>query len=140
MSSTYIPVAMRREVVERSDNRCEYCQLRQEDQFFTFEIDHIIAEKHGGSTTSDNLCLACTECNAFKGSDIASVDWHSGGIVISLYHPRRDNWSDHFEIDVETGRVEPVTAKGRVTITLLRINDDERIEDRKLLIAKQRYP
>jgi 5-methylcytosine-specific restriction endonuclease McrA len=23
-------------------------------------IDHIIAEKHGGATTADNLALACT--------------------------------------------------------------------------------
>ena len=116
MSTTYIPVALRRFVFDRAENRCEYCRLSQDDHFFRFEIDHIIAEKHGGSTQSDNLCLACADCNAFKGSDIASLDWTEGGEVISLFHPRRDEWSTHFNIDLATGRIDGLTAKGRVTV------------------------
>lgn len=140
MSTTYIPVALKREVVKRAANHYEYCRLNQDDQFFTFEIDHIIAEKHGGLTQLDNLCLACADCNACKGSDVASVDWESGGNIIPLYHPRRDSWSEHFEIDLNTGKIIGITPKGRVNIILLRINADDRIVDRKLLINNQRYP
>ncbi len=53
--NSYISAQLRREVIERAKNRCEYCGISQEDQFFVFEIDHIIAEKHGGQSVLDNL-------------------------------------------------------------------------------------
>jgi len=77
MSITYISPQLRRAVTERAGDCCEYCRISQSDQFFVFEIDHIIAEKHGGQTLSENLCLSCPDCNAFKGSDIASIDWQA---------------------------------------------------------------
>lgn len=141
MSSSYISAALRREVTDRAGNCCEYCRIAQDDQFFAFEIDHIIAEKHGGPTHSDNLCLACPDCNAFKGSDVASVDWSADQpVIVPLYHPRRHQWNDHFEIDSATGRIEPLTPEGRVTVLLLEFNLPDRIRDRKLLIDAGRYP
>jgi 5-methylcytosine-specific restriction endonuclease McrA len=35
--------------------------------------DHIIAVKHGGQTTLENLAYACYACNHQKGSDIAPL-------------------------------------------------------------------
>lgn len=32
----------------------------------TFEVDHILPEKEGGLTMSDNLALSCPLCNGFK--------------------------------------------------------------------------
>ena len=104
--SSYISVEIRREVIERSGNCCEYCRVSQEDQFFTFEIDHIIAEKHGGASTSENLCLSCPDCNAYKGSDIASVDWDLDEVITPLFHPRKQDWAMHFKLDTTTGRIE----------------------------------
>ena len=75
--NSYISAQLRREIIDRAGNCCEYCRISQEDQLFAFEIDHIIAEKHGGPTVTGNLCLSCPECNAFKGSDIASIDWEN---------------------------------------------------------------
>lgn len=140
MSRTYISVGLRREVIERAGNCCEYCRISQEDIFFAFEIDHIIAEKHKGATRIDNLCLSCPDCNAFKGSDIASVDWDDDANIIRLYHPRLHVWDNHFELDYKTGHIEAITPIGRVTVFLLNINDPERIKDRQLLIDAQRYP
>lgn len=91
MSSTYIPAALRRLVYERAGGRCEYCLIHEDDVFAVHEIDHIIAEKHGGPTEADNLALSCALCNKYKGSDIASVDPDTGEIV-PLYHPRRARW------------------------------------------------
>jgi 5-methylcytosine-specific restriction endonuclease McrA len=62
---------MEQELVElvwrRANSRCEYCRLPQEFSLFTFEIDHIIARKHGGPTAAANLCLACFYCNGPPG-------------------------------------------------------------------------
>ena len=98
----------------------------------THPVDHVIAEKHGGLTVADNLALSCSICNGYKGSDLASVDPETGAIV-PLFHPRRDYWSEHFDLD--NGRFEPRTAIGRVTIRLLKLNHPHRIEERLLLVA-----
>ena len=134
---TYISSKLRREVVERAGNCCEYCLLNQEDIFFKFEIDHIIAEKHNGSSESDNLCLSCPDCNAFKGSDIGSIDAVTGKLT-PLFNPREQIWRDHFQLNL--GIIEPKTAEGRVTVFLLRLNQEERVIDRLELINAGRYP
>jgi HNH endonuclease len=57
MSKTYIPASLRRLVVERAQNCCEYCLIPQEIVLATHQVDHIIAEKHCGETVSENLAL-----------------------------------------------------------------------------------
>jgi hypothetical protein len=71
---TYVPAALRREVIERAGNRCEYCRLPAEVAFYPHEVDHVIAEKHGGTNNIDNLAFACWRCNRHKGSDLTSFD------------------------------------------------------------------
>ena len=44
MSVTYIPVALRRLVEERANQRCEYCQLPAGVVFFPHKVDHVIKE------------------------------------------------------------------------------------------------
>lgn len=46
-------------VWRRAHSCCEYCQLSQQQSLLQFEIDHIIAKKHGGKTIATNLALAC---------------------------------------------------------------------------------
>ena len=46
---------LRRQVVERAGNRCEYCLIHQDDAIAAHQTDHVIAEKHGGATTLENL-------------------------------------------------------------------------------------
>jgi hypothetical protein len=38
---------------------CEYCQLTEEYSVIPFEMDHIIARHHEGTTAASNLALAC---------------------------------------------------------------------------------
>lgn len=134
--ATYIPDALRREVIERARSHCEYCRIHQEDRLFAHEIDHIYAEKHGGQTRSDNLSLACAECNRYKGSDLCSFDTVTDTIV-PLFHPRRDAWADHFR--VAEGVIEALTPSGRVTARLLQFNRLDAIDRRRLLIRQGRY-
>jgi 5-methylcytosine-specific restriction endonuclease McrA len=78
---TYVPAAMRREVIKRAGNRCEYCQLPTEVAFYPHEVDHVIAEKHGGATDIDNLAFSCWRCNRHKGSDLTSFDPETGRLI-----------------------------------------------------------
>jgi hypothetical protein len=134
---TYIPDKLREETIERAGLRCEYCRLHQDFAYYTHEIDHIYAEKHGGTTDVDNLCLACADYNRHKGSNLCSLDPETGAIV-ALYHPRKDKWEDHFHLN-DNGIVEPLTAEGRVTAKVLQFNRLELLVDRERLIKLRKY-
>jgi 5-methylcytosine-specific restriction endonuclease McrA len=45
----------------------------QNAALFSFEMEHIIAEKHRGTTEAENLALACPYCNRAKGTDFTKV-------------------------------------------------------------------
>jgi hypothetical protein len=128
--SSYIPVALRRLVYERANGCCKYCFTPEIAAFATHEVDHIIAEKHGGRTQEDNLALSCTLCNKHKGTDLASSDPVTGEIT-PLYHPQ-DRWSDHFCLS--GAEFLPLTSIGRVTVRILQLNRRDRIQERQLLI------
>ncbi|MBC7811622.1 MAG: HNH endonuclease [Burkholderiales bacterium] len=134
---TYIPEAMRRSVLERAQNCCEYCLLTVNTTAFPHEVDHIIAEKHSGKTDIDNLCLSCFECNRHKGSDVASYDPETGEGEF-LFNPRLHQWPDHFRLD--QARIEALTRRGRVTAFLLQFNREDRLLERQTLIEVNRYP
>jgi hypothetical protein len=59
--------------------------------FATFECEHIVAEKHSGATTADNLALACPFCNRFKGTDLGSLDPQTN-LLTPFFHPRKHHW------------------------------------------------
>ncbi|GAB5494294.1 MAG: hypothetical protein Phog2KO_45090 [Phototrophicaceae bacterium] len=74
-------------VHERANYCCEYCRLSLITGGAPFHVDHIIPRKHDGTDDTDNLCLACYQCNAFKSHDLTGFDPLTGKIT-SLYHPR----------------------------------------------------
>jgi hypothetical protein len=96
------------------------------------EVDHIRAKKHHGLTNLENTCWACAYCNSAKGSNAAGFDPESGELV-PLFNPRSDVWTRHFSWEGATLR--GLTAIGRATIDVLRINDPARLAHRRLLIA-----
>lgn len=51
--------ALQEQVWRRANHVCEYCRMPQAAHASAFEIDHIIARKHHGSTVSENLALSC---------------------------------------------------------------------------------
>jgi 5-methylcytosine-specific restriction endonuclease McrA len=129
--------ALRALVRERARHRCEYCLIHEEDTLFPHELDHIVARKHRGGNRDENLAWACFACNAFKGSDIASIDIEIGQIV-PLFNPRKDQWSRHFRL--AGGHIIPRTSKGRVTEYLLQFNLPKLVKARQLLMQRGRYP
>lgn len=134
---TYISPELRRRVAARANGCCEYCRLHQDDFYLQHEVDHAISEKHRGLTVFENLCFSCFECNRYKGSDVGSIDVETNTFV-ALYNPRTDRWEDHFLLS--GAEIVPKTAVGRVTVFLLRLNSEVRLERRKGLIEMQRYP
>lgn len=134
---TYIPAELRRFVHGRTDGCCEYCLLGEHFTYFTYEIDHVYAEKHGGETIENNLCLSCSDCNRHKGSDLCSLDPETGDVV-TLFHPRRDKWVEHFRLN--GAQIEGISPHGRVTVRLLQMNDPDRYIERVTLIVLGRYP
>jgi len=128
---------LRAEVARRAGQRCEYCLIHEDDAGFSHQVDHIVSRKHGGSSAADNLAYACVICNRHKGSDVASIDPRTGGIV-RLFNPRSDHWADHFQL--EGAVIEPVSSIGSATARLLRLNAPERISERALLQSLGRYP
>jgi hypothetical protein len=127
----------REQVRQRAGGLCEYCRMSQHFDDTTFQIDHVIAESHGGPTESENLCLACFACNHFKGPNISEIDPATNRIV-PLFHPRRQRWRRHFRWDgpVLVGR----TAAGRATVATLRINLGHRVVHRQMLIREGVFP
>jgi len=133
-----ISIEQRRIVKERAGYCCEYCRVAETDRLSTFHIDHIVAQKHGGTDDTDNLCLACYKCNGYKGSNVAGLDPETD-YATKLYHPRQQQWDDHFKINND-GTLAGHTPEGRVTINILRINDPERVIPRQIALQIGEYP
>jgi hypothetical protein len=94
-------------------------------------IDHIIPEKQGGPTSSENLAYACQQCNVRKGDSVVafSYEWRA---ATPLFDPRNQEWKSHFQLSL-SGIIEPKTRIGEATVRLLQINRLDRIARRKLL-------
>jgi 5-methylcytosine-specific restriction endonuclease McrA len=127
---TYISIALRQLVVDRAAGRCEYCRHPQELSLLSFEIEHIISEKHGGQTVANNLALACPYCNRFKGSDLGSLDPETGKLT-SFFNPRTQKWIEHFHLN--QAQIVPLTPEGRVTVLILQFNHPDRVQERQYL-------
>ena len=132
-----IPQKIRESVEQRAGKFCEYCLLPETDAHYRHQIDHIFPRKHGGETILENLALACWRCNLYKGSDIASRDTETKNLI-GFFNPRVDIWTEHFRL-LERGEIQPLSAEARVTIKILRINDAERIEERRELMEAGIY-
>lgn len=124
--------AIRQMVRQRAKDRCEYCRLRQaHEPTCPLHLDHIIAIKHQGAGTLENLAFACGVCNRAKGTNVAGIDPDSGELT-RLYHPRKDTWDEHFLRD--GALILRRTAIGRTTVWVLQMNIAPRFELIKLLL------
>ena len=141
MSTTYISIEVRRAVTLRAQSVCEYCLIHADDTYWGCQIDHIISEKHGGTTTPNNLAHACTFCNRNKGSDVGSIvaaTISQDRKFVRFFNPRIDRWSDHFQL--EGIIIAPLSDIGEVTANILGFNHIDRLLERQELQEIGRYP
>ena len=114
-----IPARLRRLVVLRAGDRCEYCRLAQKGQEATFHLDHILPKVAGGRTAAANLALACVSCSLRKEARRSAIEPNTNRRV-ALFHPRRQRWRDHFRW--EGFRIVGLTPTGRATVAALQMN------------------
>ena len=79
-----------------------------------------------------NLAYACSFCNWKKGPNLVTILIEDGPIV-RLFHPRKDEWQDHFE--VEDSLICAKSEIGEATIRLLEFNHPDNIIERRALLA-----
>lgn len=132
-----VSATLRRRVRDRAAGKCEYCLTHEDDTFYPHQPDHVVATKHGGKTSFENLAWSCFRCNRHKGSDIASVDPKSAEII-RLFNPRTDQWPAHFRH--LGGVISGQTPEGRATVRLLRMNLRNVLDARRALIKEGRWP
>src|SRR5437763_266715 len=71
-------------VRSRARRRCEYCQLHEDDlPLFPFHVEHIVARKHSGTDSPDNLAWSCHHCNLAKSSNLSGIDPATGRVEFS---------------------------------------------------------
>ncbi len=129
--SSELSTGLRKLVIERAKNRCEYCLLPQSVSLHKHEPDHIVPLQHGGQTDVNNLTLSCMRCNRYKGPNVGSFDPETGNLV-PFFNPRTQDWANHFELNGAI--IRPRTAEARVTVKIFRMNDEDRVLERQRLI------
>ena len=138
MTPKHIPAELRRLVTERAGDCCEYCrcQARYTD---SFSIDHILPRSRRGQTTPENLALSCLKCNKHKAKRTNAVDPITGQTV-SLFHPRRHRWEEHFAWSDDSTLILGLTPIGRATITALQLNRAALVNLRRILYQIGEHP
>lgn len=137
--SAYVAVELRRQVRERFSDCCAYCRTAESLTVVTFEIEHIIPRAAAGESTLDNLCLSCPTCNRCKADRLQAVDPLAKNEV-SLFHPCRDTWSDHFAWNDQGTEIVGLTAIGRATIVAFRMNRPQLVRLRRMWVVLGEHP
>lgn len=134
-----ISSAVRNAVADHFEHRCCYCLTAERIVGAEFTIDHIIPQALGGTSTEDNLCLACWRCNLLKRDRIVATDPVTG-LVARLFNPRTQNWSEHFAWQEDGLLIIGLTPIGRATAHALQLNRATLLEARRLWIDAGWHP
>jgi len=139
MTKRRIPAKLQRLIRERAFGYCEYCVCPESHATQAHSNEHITPEILGGKTTADNLALACQGCNNIKFTKTHAIDLVSRELV-PLFHPREDNWHEHFAWSPDCLVLIGLTATGRATIEALDLNRQGVINLRRLLFRDGLHP
>ncbi|MBS1796905.1 MAG: HNH endonuclease [Acidobacteria bacterium] len=134
-----ISPAKRKAVAERARHLCEYCFSQRKYSPDPFSVEHIRPSSKKGSDELENLALACQGCNGHKSDKTSALDPVSGRKT-PLYNPRQDAWEKHFTWNPVFSEIIGLTAKGRATVELLRLNRPEIVNLRRLLRLYGEHP
>jgi len=85
------------------------------------------------------LAFACQHCNNCKYDKLESVDPLSNKLI-PLFHPRKQDWIDHFTWSKNYLHVIGISAIGRATVNCLKVNRQEAINLRAALVAYGAHP
>jgi hypothetical protein len=139
MTKKYIPTELRRLVIERARNYCEYCRYPGRYAPQTSPIDHIVPREAGGQTIAENLAQSCQGCNGHKAARIFAIDPVTG-LLVPLYNPREQRWNEHFSWSEDYLRITGLTPTGRATVEALQLNREGLVNMRRILYAVGEHP
>ena len=105
----------------RAGHRCEYCHASEQWQYVEFTMEHLTPIAAGGTSTIENLALACFACNRREWDRRTGIDPDAGD-EHRLFSPRVDRWNDHFAWSVDGLEIVGVTSVGRATVRMLDLN------------------
>ena len=131
--------ALRRLVIARANGCCEYCLSQMRYSSHSFAVEHITPRARQGQTIEGNLALACQGCNEHKHTKVKARDPLTGKQV-SLFHPRRHHWTEHFTWSANDLEILGLTPTGRATVIALQLNRAEVVNLRRILIAFDEHP
>ena len=86
----------RRNIFDRDENACQYCGRKPDRSELT--LDHVIPRSRGGTSTWNNIVLACIKCNMRKGDRLP----HEISMKL-LRKPVKPQWATR--VGVKMGRV-----------------------------------
>lgn len=108
-------------IAERANHRCEYCKAPEIVFNFPFGVEHIIPISRQGATDAANPALACRSCNLRKGTRVSGTIPDCNPEV-RFFHPGKDQWGEHFQVSIESGKIAGMTSVGKVTVEYLEMN------------------
>ncbi|HRI58211.1 MAG TPA: HNH endonuclease signature motif containing protein [Saprospiraceae bacterium] len=123
----------------RSGHCCEYCKSQDKFSPVFFTIDHIIPPLQGGTHDVENLAYSCPLCNRLKWQKVHGVDPVTKNPV-RIFNPRLDRWQDHFQWSEDYLQIIGITAIGRATVDVLRLNREKLITYRREMFEIGQHP
>ncbi|WP_121969865.1 HNH endonuclease [Leptolyngbya sp. BC1307] len=137
--SSYIPTRLREQIEQADCGQCGYCQTQEANSGIPLSFEHILPRSKGGGTIFENVCLACRSCNEFKSASTDGIDSLTGKKV-ALFNPRLHVWANHFSWSEDGTKVEGITATGRVTVVVLRMNHASIVVARRRWVSSGWHP
>ena len=130
---------LRKRVKERAQYLCEYCLSPERFCPAYYEGDHITPVSEGGKNAFENFANACGGCNNNKSNATHAIDPLTGQLV-PLYNPRIHNWEVHFCWNDTYTLMLGSSPIGRATIKKLKLNREEVVNLRTLLVSAGLHP
>lgn len=130
---------IRQQVGERANGCCEYCRSQVQFSPQAFSVEHIYPRSASGATRLDNLALSCAGCNGHKYTKTQAIDPVTNELV-ALFHPRQQQWAEHFAWDKEYTVMIGLTPTGRATIDALHLNRPALQNLREVLYTVGKHP
>ena len=127
------------QVALRAGHRCEYCHAPEAVFNLSLEVEHIVPAARGGEDTAANWALACRACNLYKATHVSGHDPASDAVV-RLFHPREDQWEEHFQVTPESGEMTGCTPVGRATVVRLGLNSAAQVSARRQWMRLGLFP
>jgi hypothetical protein len=127
------------QIANRAGNCCEYCRSNENFSPDPFSVEHIIPSSKEGPDTLTNLAFSCQGCNNRKYNHTEAIDPVTNEIV-RLFHPRNDNWQEHFQWSLDQTTIIGVTPSGRATVAKLDLNRKGVVNLRHVLVGIGEHP